>query len=172
MREACTDLLIVDTQIAREDAEAAQYGRDEFWVGPRGLSAIREVEIDGRRYRGREYTEPPGTAWSALDNATSFWPTLPSLVNALLAADFTTVLEPTGPWLGWPPDRRVLVAKAGAERVRLRSTSLVVDDYPPVPEWRTTKAGARRCKFVDLRRRLELNVARLRGLASRVTSNR
>ncbi len=154
MREVCTDLLILDTHVAREDGEIARHRHEDFWVDPRQLSAMREIEIDGQRYRGRDFIEHSlgsspderqRAAWASLDNVTSFWPTMPSLVNALSAAGFTTVLEPIAPRLHWPPDRRLLVAKAGQE-VQLRSTSVVVDDYPLVPEWQPTKAGARRIK--------------------------
>jgi Methyltransferase domain len=159
MREVCTDLLVLDTHVAREDDEIAQYGRDKFWVDPHKLSAIREIEVGGQRYRGRDYVEAdrqedlPDSPWSSLDNVTSFWPTMPSLVNALRAAGFTTVLEPTSPWLSWPPDRRVLVAKAG-DGVRLCSTSLGFGDYPRVPEWQPANSGVSRSSTTDFRRLL------------------
>jgi SAM-dependent methyltransferase len=159
MREVCRDLLILDTHVARSDGEIAYYGREGFWVDPRSLSAMREIELDGHRYRGRDYLEAdrpedlPDSPWSSIDNVSSFWPTLPSLINALRAAGFTTVLEPSGPWLGWPPDRRVLVAKVG-EKVDLRSTSLDVGDYPSVPEWQPAEAGAPHSNRSDLRRLL------------------
>jgi hypothetical protein len=149
MREVCTDVLVLDTHIAHEDGDVAQHTRGDFWVDPQALSDMREIEIDGQRYRGRDYIEAareqelPGALWASLDNVTSFWPTMPSLVNALRAAGFTTVLEPLGPWLGWPPDRRVLVAKAG-ERIRLRSTSFEEKHDLHAPEWQPTATGARR----------------------------
>jgi SAM-dependent methyltransferase len=130
----CRGLLVLDTHIALEDDELARFADDVFWVDPRrSLSSIRSIDLDGRTYRGRDYREHrPGSspedrleaAWASLSKETSFWPTKPSLLNALVAAGFTTVLECSVPPLaGLPPDRVTLAAVAG-ERVELRSSSI------------------------------------------------
>jgi hypothetical protein len=144
MRSVCRGLLILDTHIALEDAEVARFADEAFWVDPHALSSVRNATIDGRTYRGRDYREhEPGTpaeerlqaTWASLDNDTSFWPTKPSLLNALMSAGFTTVLEAdVPPLVGMPPDRVTFVAVAG-ERAELRSSSLnAALAYESVPE--------------------------------------
>jgi Methyltransferase domain len=144
MREVSSGFVVVDTHIALEDDEIARYGPDAFWVDPRTLSKVREFEVDGRRYRGRDFVEHApestqeeriGSAWASLDNQTSLWLTRPSLTNALMAGGFTSVLECTVPPLpGLPPDRVTLVAKAG-ERIRLKSSSVLADvAFEALPE--------------------------------------
>jgi hypothetical protein len=143
MREVCTGVLIVDTHIAYEDGELGRYPREEFGSDPYALSAMREVEVAGQKYRGRDFQEhDPGASheqrlaarWRSLDNVTSLWLTRPSLINALLAAGFTSVLEPVGPYLHQPVDRPLVVA-LGRERISLRSTSLLIGtSYEFVPE--------------------------------------
>ncbi len=133
MRSVCRGLLVLDTHVALEDDELAGFDAQEFWVDPHALSGVRTVVVGGRTYRGRDYREhePGATAeqrtratWASLDNDTSFWPTKPSLMNALVAAGFTTVLEcAVPPLVGLPPDRVTLVAVPGA-RVELRSSSI------------------------------------------------
>jgi len=141
----CRDLLIVDTHIALEDDELARFSDDVFWIDPHvALARVRNLTVDGRAYRGRDYREhEPGSSradrlrasWSSLDNETSFWPTKPSLLNALVVAGFTTVLECGVPRLaGLPPDRVTLVAVHG-ERVELQSSSInATAGYEPITE--------------------------------------
>jgi SAM-dependent methyltransferase len=144
MRSVCRSLLVLDTHVAVEDDELARFGADIFWVDPRTLSDLRSHVAGGRTYRGRDYREhEPGASaerreqatWASLDNETSFWPTKPSLLNALVAAGFTTVLEcDVPPLVGMPPDRVTLVALPG-ERVELRSSSINAKlDYEQIPE--------------------------------------
>jgi hypothetical protein len=144
MRSVCRNLLVLDTHIAIEDDELAQAPGDVFWIDPHTLSGVRSLVVDGRTYRGRDYREhEPGSSaeqrlqatWASLDNDTSFWPTKPSLLNALVAAGFTTVLEcDIPPLAGSPPDRVTFVAVPG-ERVELESSSInAALPYEPVPE--------------------------------------
>ncbi|HEV7528664.1 MAG TPA: class I SAM-dependent methyltransferase [Solirubrobacteraceae bacterium] len=148
MHSVCRGLLVLDTHIALEDDELARFPHDVFWVDPRALSSVRSLVADGRTYRGRDYREhEPGSSveqrlqatWASLDNETSFWPTKPSLLNALVAAGFTTVLEcDVPPLVGLPPDRVTLVAVAG-ERVELKSSSIdAALAYEPIPEQAAT----------------------------------
>jgi hypothetical protein len=133
MRSVCRGLVVLDTHVALEDDELACFPDEVFWVDPKGLSSVRSVVVDGRTYRGRDYREhEPGSSaqqrqqatWASLDNDTSFWPTKPSLLNALVASGFTTVLEcDVPPLAGMPPDRVTLVAVPG-ERVALKSSSI------------------------------------------------
>lgn len=151
MRSVCRGLLVLDTHIALEDDELARFADGIFWVDPHALSGVRSITVDGRTYRGRDYREHEPDApteqrlqatWASLDNDTSFWPTKPSLLNALVAGGFTTVLEAeVPPLVGMPPDRATLVAVAG-ESVRLRSSSLnAALPYELVPERPTPDQG-------------------------------
>jgi hypothetical protein len=137
VREVCTGVLVVDTQIAYEDVELARFLPEDFGSDPYALSPMRELEIAGRTYRGRDFQEhEPGSTpeWSSLDNPTSLWLTRASLINALVAAGFTSVLEPVGPYPHQPVDRRFLVA-LGRERICLKSTPLLTNTgYESVPE--------------------------------------
>jgi predicted nicotinamide N-methyase len=148
MHSVCRGLLVLDTHIALEDDELARFDTQTFWVDPHALSDVRSLVVGGRTYRGRDYREhEPGASteqrmqapWASLENDTSFWPTKPSLMNALVAAGFTTVLEcAVPPLVGLPPDRVTLVAVPGA-RVELRSSSInAALPYEPIPERRAT----------------------------------
>jgi SAM-dependent methyltransferase len=148
MHSVCRGLLVLDTHIALEDDELARLDAQAFWVDPHALSDVRSLVVGGRTYRGRDYREhEPGASaeqrrqatWASLENDTSFWPTKPSLMNGLVAAGFTTVLECiVPPLVGLPPDRVTLVAVPGA-RVELRSSSInAALPYEPIPERRAT----------------------------------
>jgi hypothetical protein len=52
--------------------------------------------------------------WASLDNDTSFWPTRPSLLNALQRGGFTSVLECRIPALALPRDRLIFAALRGS----------------------------------------------------------
>src|SRR3954469_14175805 len=112
----CRSLALVDTHVSLTDAELALHAGAQFWVPLKELlSDLRAHEHGGVTYWGRDFTEhdPAATeeqrlaaAWSSLDNMTSFWPTRPSLFNALWSAGFSSVLECAMPALpGSPPDR-------------------------------------------------------------------
>jgi methyltransferase family protein len=145
MRTMCRDLLLLDTHVALEDDELAQHPDDVFWIDPHvALSSLRSIVQDDRTYRGRDYREhEPGSSpelrskalWASLDNETSFWLTKPSLLNALVATGFTTVMEcDVPPVLGLPPDRVTLVAFPG-ECVELKSSSInSAIPYETIPE--------------------------------------
>jgi hypothetical protein len=164
MQSVCRGLLVVDTHIALEDDELAQFPDDVFWVDPRvALSNVRSLVVNGRTYRGRDYREhDPGSSledrlrasWASLDNETSFWLTKPSLLNALVAAGFTTVLECDVPPLpSLPPDRVTLVAVPG-ERVKLKSSSInSAVAYEPIPERRQTADVSGRQRAADAQAR-------------------
>ena len=104
MRDCCSGLLILDTHIAL-----------------RGRTVHRD---GGQEYRGIEYVEHSERAradqraadlWASLDNPRSFWPTLPSLVNALSHAGFSSALECRLPSPDPRQDRITLVALTGSE---------------------------------------------------------
>jgi hypothetical protein len=176
MNEVCNGVLVVDTRVALEDRELERHRREELSGDPSVLGTMREVKVDGRTYRGRDYPEhPPGASpderrtnsWASLDNLSSLWLTGPSLVNALLDSGFTTVLEPVGPFLPKEPDRRLVVAVAGDE-IALRSTSLLSDaDRPPLPddadvERETAEHSAARARIAEIEREL-LSIRRTRA---------
>jgi SAM-dependent methyltransferase len=126
MRELCTGVVIIDTHVALEDDEL-RGAAGTLWIDPdKTLSPIHTVQVDDESYRGRNYAEhDPGSPpeqreramWASLDNETSFWPTKPSLVNELMRAGFTSVLECLVPPLpGLAPDRVHLAAIVGQRR--------------------------------------------------------
>ena len=145
IRSVCRGVLVLDTHIALEDDELASLPDEVFWIDPHvALSSIRTLDVDGRTYRGRDYREhDPASSpedrlhasWASLSKETSFWPTKPSLLNALVVSGFTTVLECSIPPLpGLPPDRVTLVAVPG-EPVELKSSSInATVPSGPVPE--------------------------------------
>lgn len=153
IRSVCRGVLVLDTHIALDDDELASFPDDAFWIDPRvALSGIRNVDVDGRTYRGRDYREHHPEAshedrlhasWASLSRDTSFWPTKPSLLNALVASGFTTVLEcSVPPLIGLPPDRVTLVAVPG-DPVRLTSSSIQASTaYEPIPERESDPSAA------------------------------
>ncbi|MHB8658425.1 MAG: class I SAM-dependent methyltransferase [Solirubrobacteraceae bacterium] len=146
MLDVCRGVLVLDTHIALEDDELNVVGVD-LWIDPAAsLSSMREVSRGGRTYRGRDYLEHRpeagdaerlGSLWASLDNGTSFWPTRPSLLSALVEAGFTSVLEcHAPPLIGLPPDRVTLVALGGAQEALRTSTILAEVPYERIPERR------------------------------------
>jgi SAM-dependent methyltransferase len=115
LAEVCGSLLILDTHV--------------------GLSPRKVYRHDGHEYRGISFAEHSSHAsaaqrerllWASLDNEKSFWPTRPSLLNALQRAGFTSVLECGVPAMARPRDRVCFAALRGS-RVELRSVSTVGD---------------------------------------------
>jgi hypothetical protein len=152
MRDLCTGAVVIDTHVALEDDELRR-ATGTLWIDPdTTLSPIHTVEVDGTTYRGRNYAEhDPGSSlerreramWASLDNETSFWPTKPSLINALVGVGFTSVVECLVPPLpGLAPDRVHLAAIAGQRRP-LASSSICSDvPYDRVLERTPSDAGA------------------------------
>lgn len=106
--EVCTGIAIIDTHIS--------------------LKRSRSVTYNGHQYQGGDYTEYGRTpspdevesrTWASIGNLRSFWPTKPSLVNAITDAGFNSVYDCEFPsWNDIPSDRVALVAKKGQrERV-------------------------------------------------------
>ena len=96
--EVCTRVAVFNTQVSTAPAIA--------------------VPHQGRTYHGRRFLEhlPSQDAagkeratWASLDNAYSFWFTRPSLINMLVAAGFTSVVDCLAParpgqradWVTW-----------------------------------------------------------------------
>ena len=112
------------------------------------LRATSIAEYKGRRYSGWEYTEyhqepskevEESSRWAAIGNTKSFWPTKPSLINALVDSGFSSVYECQYPaWNDIPADRVALVAKmAPRESIMAGGDNSVLwermDEYPRVP---------------------------------------
>ncbi len=101
--EVCSGFAVIDTHISP--------------------SADVTVTHDGNQYSGWRYTEfarPPTPdeeekkTWASIGNARSFWPTKPSLVNAIRDAGFNSVYDCQYPaWNDIPSDRIALVALKG-----------------------------------------------------------
>jgi SAM-dependent methyltransferase len=136
LRRMSRSLAVVDTHVALTDAELALHADAPFWVPVKDLlSGLYSRTRSGVTFWGRDFTEhdPAATeeqrmaaAWSSLDNMTSFWPTRPSLFNALWAAGFTSVLECQMPALpGAPPDRLTVAAIPGSAKEIPQATDLL-----------------------------------------------
>ena len=137
--EVCIDIAIVDTHV--------------------GLTRDEVVKHEGHEYSGRrfmEYSRAPTpeqmeeTTWASIGNLQSFWPTKPSLVNAIVDAGFNSVYECLYPaWNDIPSDRVALVAQKG-KRERILAGDFDegilterVDEVPkvgPVRQGRTLSA--------------------------------
>jgi 2-polyprenyl-3-methyl-5-hydroxy-6-metoxy-1,4-benzoquinol methylase len=104
MAQVCTHLLVIHSHIS--------------------LAPQISVVYEGQPVYGRRFVEYPegiteadmrSRAWSALNNAESFWITLPSLLNLLGSVGFTSVhqtVHPGNP--GQLEDQRTLIAIKGA----------------------------------------------------------
>jgi hypothetical protein len=96
-----------------------------------GLTGNEVVSYGGQEYRGYYFTEyareptpeeQEGQTWLSINNLRSFWPTKPSLINAIIDAGFTSVYECQYPaWNDMHSDRVALVALKG-KRERLLAT--------------------------------------------------
>lgn len=100
---ACIDIAIIDTHVSLTRDEIVEYKGHEYW---------------GWRYT--EYSREPTpekteeSTWASIGNLRSFWPTKPSLVNAIVDAGFNSVYECQYPaWNDIPSDRVALVALKG-----------------------------------------------------------
>jgi 2-polyprenyl-3-methyl-5-hydroxy-6-metoxy-1,4-benzoquinol methylase len=102
LAEVCRGFAIIHTHVAL-DAEVSR-------------------DYEGTRYWGRMFNEhsPLSTPeqrkrslWASLDNVSSFWPTRPSLFNALTRAGFTSIYECQTPPEEMPIHRATFVAIKG-----------------------------------------------------------
>lgn len=105
--EVCTSFAVIDTQVGLERDEVVRYKGNEYW---------------GRYFA--EYDSPPSpeqmeeSVWSAIGNLRSFWPTKPSLINAIIDAGFNSVYECQYPAWDIESDRVTLIAlKSKRERI-------------------------------------------------------
>jgi hypothetical protein len=121
LRRACRGILLLDTFISL-------FGREE-------------TTAQGQTVRGHYYHEhDPGAAtadklWASLDNQQSFWFTQPSLMNVLVGAGFTSVMEvhvPTAIENG--ADRKTYLAIAGEPVKILSSDATASSPMSPIPE--------------------------------------
>jgi 2-polyprenyl-3-methyl-5-hydroxy-6-metoxy-1,4-benzoquinol methylase len=100
MHVACTGILLLDTFVS--------------------LNGRNEVNVAGVALRGHYYGEhehggdKAASLWASLDNERSFWFTAPSLMNMLLKAGFTSVMDVLVPHMpGNLADRKTYLAVAG-----------------------------------------------------------
>src|SRR6266516_5186734 len=80
--DVCRQLAVIDTHVALSPRSKRSYGGREF----RGISYVEHSAAAAPSERAE-------STWASLDNARSFWPTKPSLLNALACAGFTSVFE-------------------------------------------------------------------------------
>ncbi|TWO69655.1 class I SAM-dependent methyltransferase [Caenimonas sedimenti] len=109
--DVCTGVAVIDTHVSARRSETVQYKGREY---------------SGWRYR--EYVQAPSaeeeesSTWASIGNVHSFWPTRPSLVNAIAEAGFTSVTECQYPaWNDIPADRVAMVAIKGERQKVLGS---------------------------------------------------
>lgn len=109
--EVCTGVAIIDTHFSLRRDEVVTYKGHQY-AGWKFIEYNREPTP--------EQTEQ--TKWASIGNLRSFWPTKPSLVNAIADAGFNSVYECQYPaWNDIPSDRVALVALKGRKE-RILST--------------------------------------------------
>ena len=105
--EVCTGFAVIDTLIGFERDEVVSYKGNEYW---------------GRYFTEYDSTPSPEqmekNAGSSMGNLRSFWPTKPSLVNAIIDAGFNSVYECQYPAWDHESDRLTLISLKG-ERERI-----------------------------------------------------
>jgi len=102
--EVCRRLAVIDTHVALSPRSVRSHAGHEY----RGISFVEHSAASAPEAREE-------SVWASLDNPRSFWPTRPSLLNALERAGFTSVYEcelPARP--GEQRDRATFVAVKGA----------------------------------------------------------
>ena len=123
LAEVCGSLLILDTHVGLSPREVHRHDGHEYY-------GVTFIEHSPRASAGRRER----SLWASLDNDTSFWPTRPSLLNALQRGGFTSVLECSIPALALPRDRLIFAALRGSP-TEVRAISMGADAPPAeVPE--------------------------------------
>ena len=125
----CTGFAVIDTHISFTGNEIVTYKDHEY----RGWHYIE--------YKNKPNAEQQEkSTWASINNVKSFWPTKPSLINALIDAGFNSVYECQYPaWNDIPADRVALIALKGNKEkilaVPFEETILGerVDEIPRVP---------------------------------------
>jgi 2-polyprenyl-3-methyl-5-hydroxy-6-metoxy-1,4-benzoquinol methylase len=108
------------------------------------LRARQRFEAEGRVYTGHSYLEVLGlhgttaeeneaARKASLTNPESFWLTRPSLVNLLIDAGFTSVVEHVGPYNQTAAEDWVSMLAAPGETAEVHSAP-GASEYPP-PRW-------------------------------------
>jgi SAM-dependent methyltransferase len=102
LREACSGILLLDTFISVTGRESAM---------------IEEQLVQGHYYHEHvDEDDKEAKFWASLDNNRSFWFTAPSLMNLLVEAGFTSVMDVLVPDMpGNLHDRKTYLAVAGKE---------------------------------------------------------
>jgi SAM-dependent methyltransferase len=161
IREVCAGIAVIDTHVA---------------VRPQVTVTHRGRQYDGWYFT--EYDRVPtseeqeASGWSSMGNVRSFWPTKPSLINAVVDAGFTSVYECHYPAANdLPADRVSLVALSHAV-VRLQAVSCEesiygerLDESPRMPAVSAPLPGG----SASLSARLARTLSRLRFVKSRTT---
>ncbi|MBC7604854.1 MAG: methyltransferase domain-containing protein [Ramlibacter sp.] len=148
--EVCTGVAVIDTHVSDIRSETVNH---------------RGKDYAGWRYV--EYVRPPSqqeeeaSTWASIGNVRSFWPTKPSLVNAIVDAGFTSVYDCQYPaWNDIPADRVAFAATKG-ERQRVLASpfdeAILNERVDEVPQVGPVAPRARAKAHLD-------RVARLFGL--------
>jgi SAM-dependent methyltransferase len=134
-------MAIVDTHVALSGREARSHGGEAY----RGITFPEYAEQD--------------SLWAAIGNRTSFWPTKPSLVNALYRSGFTSVSECLAPAQPLEqPDRVLLLAIKGAPQVPV--STVIEDMAEQVPERRRRRFVLQQVRWFPLAKRLAMRFKR------------
>jgi hypothetical protein len=149
--QVCTGFAVIDTHVSLTRSQTTEHGGHRYagcWYEEYGVQPTPE--------------ETEQSTWASIGNLRSFWPTRPSLVNAIIDAGFTSVYETQYPaWGDIPADRVALVAVKGtrqgilAAQVDPAILSERVDEVPkvgPVARRAAVKAHVRRlARLIGLR---------------------
>jgi len=124
VNEVCSDFAVIDTHVALRPRE--RFGKYLGWYFTEYVRQPAPAEEES-------------SSWASIGNMRSFWPTKPSLVNALADAGFSSVIEVHYPAMNdMPADRVTLVAFKGRRTqplVEFSDSSIIgeaLDETPAV----------------------------------------
>jgi len=146
------------------------------------LRPRQRFEAEGRVYTGHSYLEPLGLHGTtaaeneahrkaSLTNPESFWLTRPSLVNLLIDAGFTSVVEHVGPYTQTAADDWASMLAASGEAAEVYSVP-GASQYPP-PRWDESRGRMGHMNPISTRRgwvKYRLRRTRLWGRLRRLRS--
>jgi len=122
VNEVCGDFAVIDTHVALKPHK--RFGKYSGWYFTEYVRKPSPVEQES-------------SSWASIGNMRSFWPTRPSLVNALADAGFSSVTEVHYPAMNdMPADRVTVVAFKGQRRqpvVEFSDSSILGEAVPETP---------------------------------------
>jgi hypothetical protein len=162
MHDMADRLVLIDTHIALEAKESADYKGERYW----GSTYQEHAAGSSQQQRAQR-------GWASWDNTTSFWLTRPSLVNLMLDCGFSSVFEclmsaPHESDRGSRSGDRCTFAGVKAQRVRLETSPAANEDKRRWREGTLSYAGQTRLGGLlrSVEQRGERAVKKLLGRAS------